>query len=1005
MSMSLSQSMPRISVRPDGALDQNGSTHLDGSDEKSAREMKRRHSSPFKPYSGDIFGTQGDYLPGMLYLSRMKVHQNPIDTVERFQQAKAKYQAKQAGKAASTAAAAEEAALASDSGTVVDSDEKLEQIGPQSLKVSALATASKLEDGDTSTITDMKHTSVLEKEISSSQLLGSQRNFSPAMSYDIELQSKRDCAAALCSLVGNQELSDEVMEDGMIEAFTQLALTSDSQIRLSCSRALCRLSGNHLNWPQMVEEGAVTALLTLSSGLNSEDEVDKHMPNSEVPDSVDDSDDDEDKQLTTRAGIENIKSHVDWASQLCAIGLANLACLEESTNAFFQAGIHLELTRKSQMLEPQDLYLHSTARLLFNLSHVDGNVLGLEQLAQSVCKMTKTVEKAQNRKIKLQRYTYEKNLERNLRSKKSKTSNGWLRGSMEKPFLFEMAIECRDLADLDELSGSDPMCVLSQRATTHGPWYEAGRSEVIQNDRNPVFKKRFQLVCHPMEKHFLKFDIYDVDAARAGGTDRIDLTQQDYAGSAIIQISDILNEPTGTYTIALNGAEEVEGTLTIRARVLFYGDDRDDDGDDRVDDDPKKFKEVRRAVAQARVEQYAHESKLRHFILGAIFTLSHVEGMPILLLHEGVLEAIRGILTSAAVFRYPERLHLCAMVAAIMYVMSSTTRICWLLVEQGGFQILDIILAEAQKCKCAAESQIQSGFNLSESKRESLQTLRSESIDVIFMCMGTLSNIALEERCRKRMLNESAARTLIALAAPGNGPQVRSACATAIKSLASSKDSALFVTSIGGLDALISMSNEESESIRRECFRALCTILSCDFDELIQRCGRLKDSTSDLYFNQSKSEVAKHSSPSKGFSLADRGKTFEQVAQKSIRVGVIASLSIHESRAKYMKNALAKVIGNEADYEILCSSLTLVSMLFNISCSAQGRKLLLLRDPDGPPNTRYRILDTLLHFAANGGRPGTGKAILARKSLQTVYNLSCCKEGVRLIIESGRVMR
>ena len=36
----------------------------------------------------------------------------------------------------------------------------------------------------------------------------------------------------------------------------------------------------------------------------------------------------------------------------------------------------------------------------------------------------------------------------------------------------------------------------------------------------------------------------------------------------------------------------------------------------------------------------------------------------------------------------------------------------------------------------------------------------TEATDVMFMCMGTLSNIALEERCRKRMLNENMVRCI-----------------------------------------------------------------------------------------------------------------------------------------------------------------------------------------------------------------------------------------------------
>ena len=40
-------------------------------------------TSPFKPYSGDVFGTQGAYLGGMVYLSRMKIVESPKTIAER----------------------------------------------------------------------------------------------------------------------------------------------------------------------------------------------------------------------------------------------------------------------------------------------------------------------------------------------------------------------------------------------------------------------------------------------------------------------------------------------------------------------------------------------------------------------------------------------------------------------------------------------------------------------------------------------------------------------------------------------------------------------------------------------------------------------------------------------------------------------------------------------------------------------------------------------------------
>ena len=1065
---SLSQSMPPVRRGDDLRDDYSDSDSEFGGDHRTRRHSEPGSpatvlpSSPFKPYSGDIFGTQGyktrtgDYLPGMLYLSRMKVHKNPVDAVERFQRAKEEHLAAQAAAAAAAAEAAArgkvdpdareegaEAAVGQPVSGSASGDGTSGGAGAGLSSSSSLAASSSTElltsAGDTKRTKKKKNPRPLKTDISSSKLLGSQARFSPAAAYDLELQSKRDCAAALCSLVGNEDLKDQVLEDGMIEAFTQLASTSDAQIRLACSRALCRLSGNQINWDKMIEDGAINALMSLSTGLDPAfSDLDENSDGaSDVSDSNGEKSDDDDgsgggfqesltekkkkkkkekKKSQTNSSISSEDTRLDWATQLCAIGVANLACMEGSETAFFQAGAHLEMMRKVQVFKAEGQFLLSTARLLFNMSHVDGSVLGVEQLAQSACLMAKTVGKNQKRRIRMRRHLQHRQLKRQkattTTAHHASRGKGWVVGRKDKPFMVEMAISCKDLADLDELSGSDPMCVLQQRTLNMGPWFEAGRTEVIQNDRNPTFRKRFHLVCHPEESHYLKFDIYDVDAARAGGTDRIDLTQQDFGGTAFVKMADLLAQPSGEVTVTLGGGAGVEGTLTVRATVLFYGDERDDASDDRIDDDPKKYKEVRQALMAARREQKVNESRLRHFAVGTLFIMSHIDGMPINLLHEGALETLREILASAEVLSHSERLHLCAMVAAVMYVMSLTTRICWFLVEQGGFQVLDIMLAEAQKCKFAARDEIASRTHMTEAERDALDASHAEAIDVIFMCMGTLSNIALEERCRKRMLNESAARTLIALAAPGNGPLVRSACATAIRSLASSRKSALVVTKIGGLDALISMSGEENKSIRRECFLALCTILSCDYDELVLQCGPLKDVETEYESNHAHAvrlgQYAKNVHTDRAAAAAENLQQqirFTEKATGTVRTAVASALSLHDSRVEYMNTVMIKVIGEEAEYESLCSSLTLVSTLYNISCSMPGRKLLLTREPGASPNTRYRVLDLLLRFASNGGPPGTGKALLARTALQTVFNLSCCTQGIRLIIESGRVMR
>jgi hypothetical protein len=44
---------------------------------------------------------------------------------------------------------------------------------------------------------------------------------------------------------------------------------------------------------------------------------------------------------------------------------------------------------------------------------------------------------------------------------------------------------------------------------------------------------------------------------------------------------------------------------------------------------------------------------------------------------------------------------------------------------------------------------------------------------------------------------------------------------------------------------LVDMASENDDAIRRECFLALCTIMSCDFEEMVRYCGVLKHTNAD----------------------------------------------------------------------------------------------------------------------------------------------------------------
>lgn len=52
----------------------------------------------------------------------------------------------------------------------------------------------------------------------------------------------------------------------------------------------------------------------------------------------------------------------------------------------------------------------------------------------------------------------------------------------------EIIISCNNLADLDEFTKTDPMCVMSIKQ--FGQWKEYGRTEAIRNTLNPRVSKR-----------------------------------------------------------------------------------------------------------------------------------------------------------------------------------------------------------------------------------------------------------------------------------------------------------------------------------------------------------------------------------------------------------------------------------------------------------------------------------------------------------------------------------
>lgn len=97
--------------------------------------------------------------------------------------------------------------------------------------------------------------------------------------------------------------------------------------------------------------------------------------------------------------------------------------------------------------------------------------------------------------------------------------------SAAEPSAFvELTISCRNLADCDVFSKSDPMCVVYVKTPDMDYWQEISRTETIQNTLNPDFTKKVHIVYRFEVHQSLKFEVYDIDSSNPN------LADQDFLG-------------------------------------------------------------------------------------------------------------------------------------------------------------------------------------------------------------------------------------------------------------------------------------------------------------------------------------------------------------------------------------------------------------------------------------------------------------------------------------------
>ena len=134
----------------------------------------------------------------------------------------------------------------------------------------------------------------------------------------------------------------------------------------------------------------------------------------------------------------------------------------------------------------------------------------------------------------------------------------------------EMTVSATNLKNKDFLGKSDPVCILLEKR--NGKFEELDRTEMIHNDLNPQWTKKFLIDYHSNLPQELRFEIYDWDS-------KADLKRkQDHLGYAQTTLSKILNTGQGQKQLALTDgghgriniyAEQVGMNAMGKVRIQF----------------------------------------------------------------------------------------------------------------------------------------------------------------------------------------------------------------------------------------------------------------------------------------------------------------------------------------------------------------------------------------------------------------------------------------------------
>jgi len=76
----------------------------------------------------------------------------------------------------------------------------------------------------------------------------------------------------------------------------------------------------------------------------------------------------------------------------------------------------------------------------------------------------------------------------------------------------QLSISCRNLANLDYLTNSDPLCLVYMQNQANQGYFFIGQTEMINNNLNPDFTNSVEVNYYFEKEQHLRFEVYDIDS-------------------------------------------------------------------------------------------------------------------------------------------------------------------------------------------------------------------------------------------------------------------------------------------------------------------------------------------------------------------------------------------------------------------------------------------------------------------------------------------------------------